>query len=86
MQNEDLAADVNRPFSGEKVSLRADVQFWGKLNLKVPQKRSNSGPLIDIEKTSEANADSFASVAILEAQEEYELGSVEEVALSEVLE
>ena len=66
MSDKEPAVIVNHFPSEGKVPLRADAQFWGKLNLKVPQKRSNSGPLVDIDKTSEANADSFASVAIPE--------------------
>ena len=66
MQGNEPAADVNRPLIEEKVPLRGEVQFWGKLNVKVPQKRSKSDPLVNIDRTSEANADSFASVAIPE--------------------
>ena len=86
MQDNEPSADVNRPLIEEKVPLRGDVQFWGKLNVEVPQKRLNSDPLIDKDRTSEANADYSASVAILEEQEEYEFGSIEELVLDIVME
>ena len=78
------------PNRGEKQGfLRLDAKFYGKLDLKVPQKPFKSGLLFaNLNETSEANADSFASepIQVVEEQVEYELGSIQEEPMQELLE